>query len=532
MRAGRHAGPALLAAPGRVGCAGGRHARRCPAFTNPVMPTTHAPAFPIAGRAPVRWVISLALLAGLAAAAPASAGDTAGQRATLKEPPDAGEAPSDPVADIEARKSYWIPVAEIFGFDFLLNQFDRYVLGANFASNGSTIRANLHTKWRTDSDSFTINQLGHPYQGSMYHGFARSAGLNYWESLGYTLGGSAAWEIAGEATPPSFNDQITTGFGGSFLGEALFRMSNLVLEKSDMPKFWRELGAAVISPPTGLNRLAFGNRFSAIYPSNDAIYYGRFGLGLSTATHSSVGTPARFRNTEAMADFSLDYGLPGKAGYNYDRPFDYFAFQATASSANIVENVMTRGLLLGAPYEAGKNYRGVWGLYGSFDYIEPQIFRVSSTALSIGTTAQWWLARATTLQFSALAGAGYAAVGTVNGTTPTDYRFGVAPQTLLSLRLIHDNRVSLDAIAREYFVKGVADTNTSGYDNIIRAEAALTVRVYRNHAIALKYLLSRRDTYSPALGERSQDRSTIGLYYIFLGNDGFGAVDWRADARP
>jgi hypothetical protein len=47
---------------------------------------------------------------------------------------------------------------------------------------------------------------------------------------------------------------------------------------------------------------------------------------------------------------------------------------------------MTRGLLIGKNYEAGPDYRGVWGLYGSFDYIAPQAYRVSSTALSLGTT--------------------------------------------------------------------------------------------------------------------------------------------------
>ena len=478
----------------------------------------------------------MALLAACANAQAAEEATSTGRQnvATLKvataqdiSPPALGGSPADSVPDIEAHKSYWIPIGEIVGFDLLLNQFDRHVLGDDFAANLSTIKRNLRTKWRTDSDSFTINQLGHPYQGSMYHGFARSAGLGYWESLGYTVAGSAAWEIAGEATRPSFNDQITTGFGGSFFGEALFRMSNLVLEKSDLPKFWREISAAVISPPTGLNRLAFGDRFNRIYPSDDAIYYGRLALGASTTIHSNVGASAKFQRSEAMADFSLDYGLPGKSGYNYDRPFDYFAFQATASSANIVENVMTRGLLFGAPYEAGKNYRGVWGLYGSYDYIEPQIFRVSSTALSIGTTGQWWLSREIALQGSVLAGAGYAAVGTVHGTGDTDYRFGVAPQTLVAMRIIYGNRVSFDGIVREYYVKGVADADRSGYDNIIRTEAALTFRLYRQHAVSIKYLLSRRDTYSPALGDRSQDRNSIGVYYTFLGNDGFGAVDWR-----
>ena len=81
-----------------------------------------------------------------------------------------------------------------------------------------------------DRDPFSINQLGHPYQGNIYYGFARSAGLNYWQSLAYTLAGSFLWETAGETTPPSLNDHITSGIGGSFVGEALFRMASLLLE--------------------------------------------------------------------------------------------------------------------------------------------------------------------------------------------------------------------------------------------------------------------------------------------------------------
>ena len=38
------------------------------------------------------------------------------------------------------------------------------------------------------------------------------------------------------------------------------------------------------------------------------------------------------RRNEALVDFGFDYGLPGKSGYTYRRPFDYFAFQATAAS--------------------------------------------------------------------------------------------------------------------------------------------------------------------------------------------------------
>lgn len=447
----------------------------------------------------------------------------------LRDPvPATGEPPEAHLrAEIDTRKSYWIPAAEIVGFDLLLNGFNRTFIDDDYKSNVSSIRRNLSSSWNVDKDPFTTNQLGHPYQGSVYHGFARSAGLDYWESLAYTVVGSAAWEIAGETTPPSRNDQITTGFGGSFLGESLFRMANLVLEQSDLPTFWRELAAAAISPPTGFNRLAFGDRFDTVFPSNDPVYYGRLSLGAATSTRNRFGPVADFRHTEALADFTLDHGLPGEPGYRYERPFDHFVFKATLSSANGLENLMTRGLLVGTDYGIGDRYRGVWGLYGSYDYMEPRAFRVSSTAVSVGTTGQWWLSQAVALQGSALVGTGYATVGSVNARVDNDLHYGVAPQALLALRLIFGDRVSLDAATRGYFVSGVGGVNTAGRDNIYRADAALTMRVRGQHAISIRYQFSRRDVVSPKFGDRSQSGGTVGVFYTYLGSDDFGVVDWR-----
>ena len=432
--------------------------------------------------------------------------------------------------DTGAGKSYSIPALEILGFEFLLNQFNRhYFEGNDYDTSLSTIRRNLRRGWVTDNDPFKINQLGHPYQGSMYHGFARSAGLGYWESLGYTFAGSALWEIAGETTPPSKNDQIASGIGGSFLGEALFRMSSLVLERaSGTHPYWREFFAALVSPSTGFNRLAFGERFDTIFSSRDAVYYSRVAVGVAAAPQNTPGSSGRARHGEGVADFSIDYGLPGKADYVYRRPFDYFSFQGTASTANVFENVMTRGLLWGTDYEAGKNYRGVWGLYGSYDYISPQFFRVSSTALSLGTTGQWWLGKSTALQGTALLGAGYAAVGTLRGSPgERDYHYGAAPQALLSLRLIFGDTASLDVTGREYFVTRISAADRAGHDNIARADVALTWRIHEKHAIAIRYLWNRRDTSFPDLGDRTQTRGTIGIYYTLLGHERFGAVDWR-----
>ncbi len=432
-------------------------------------------------------------------------------------------------SDIKANKSYLIPAAEIVGFDFLLNQFNRHFSGvSDYDSNLSTIRHNLSSSWNVDRDAFKINQLGHPYQGSMYHGFARSAGLNYWESLGYDLAGSAFWEIAGEKVPPSKNDMISTGFGGSFLGESLFRMSNIVLEKGgSTPSFWHELGAAAISPATGFNRYAFEDRFDAIFARNDAAYYSRLQVGIANTVKGDPGTSAELKRNDAQVDFAMDYGLPGQPGYSYTRPFDYFVFQSTASSANVFENVMTRGLLFGADYQVGENYRGLWGLYGSYDYISPQTFRVSSTAVSLGTTGQLWLSESVALQASILGGLGYAAVGTVNGKNEQDYHYGVAPQGLMALRLILGHKASIDFTGREYFVSDINNTSRGGHDNIVRSDLAFTYRVYNKHAISLKYQWNQRDATYPDLGNRKQTTGTLGIFYTFLGHDGFGAIDWR-----
>ena len=432
-------------------------------------------------------------------------------------------------ADIESRKSYVIPALEVIGFELLLNGINRNSgNGADYMSNLSTIRHNLRSSWVTDTDPFKTNQLGHPYQGSMYHGFARSAGLSYWESSAYTFLGSALWEIAGEKTPPSRNDQVATGIGGSFLGEVLFRLSNLVLEHDNIPPLWRELGAAAVSPSTGFNRLAFGDRFKTVFPSHDPIYYSRLQIGFGGSAKNETGTSTtKLKRNEGLVDYSIDYGLPGKPGYTYTRPFDYFTFQATASSANGAENLMTRGLLVGREYESGANYRGVWGLYGSYDYIAPQTYRVSSTALSLGTTGQWWLSDSMAVQGTALTGVGYAAVGTTRSTAENDYHYGLAPQALVALRLIFGERASIDLTGREYFVTRVGAAARGGHDNIARLDASFTVRVYQRHGIALRYLLNRRDAFYPDVGDSSQTRGTIGIFYTFLGHERFGAVDWR-----
>ena len=135
-------------------------------------------------------------------------------------PPAPEEAKDSPSWEMRPGRSYLIPALEIPAYGFLLNLFDRHYTEPidEYRTTGSTIHTHLtDSRWVLDRDQFSVNQFMHPYGGTVYFGFARSAGLNFWESFLYAGAGSFLWEIAGEKTLPSINDQITTTFGGTFL---------------------------------------------------------------------------------------------------------------------------------------------------------------------------------------------------------------------------------------------------------------------------------------------------------------------------
>ena len=469
------------------------------------------------------------------------------------EAPTAFEAqPPRPVLDWGSgdARSLVVPAYEIPAFQLLLNRYDHAQDAATYPSPLSNLRENLHHRWVVDNDKFSTNQFLHPYQGSIYQGFARSAGLGFWEASAYTFAGSVLWEEAGENTRPSINDQIATGIGGNFLGEPLFRIASLLLESSPdaVPGFWRELGAAVISPALGFNRLAYGKRFDPVFRSNNPAVFTRVDVGANVSTNFSSNikvnadqsvppTIQRFNRGAGSATFTVGYGLPGKPEYSYERPFDYFNFELVMDSANVVESIFSRGLLYGNSYDVGKNYRGLWGVYGLYDYAAPNIFRVSSTAGAFGTTAQWWLSDDVALQGTALAGVGYAAGGVIHGAGVTrpgpngegqrNYHYGVAPEAVLALRLMWRDRAALDATARNYYISKVGATESTGSESLYRVDVALTVRVHNLQAVTLRYAASSRDGRYVHQPDSHQRVSTFSLGYTLLGDGRFGAVDWR-----
>jgi hypothetical protein len=434
------------------------------------------------------------------------------------------DTPPQPREEPPARKSALLPAIEIVGMDVLINLGSRVVTqdAALYQVTPATIRRNLRRAWVVEDDPFEVNQFLHPYQGAMYHNIARSTGHGYWTSVAYTFAGSALWEIAGETTAPSKNDQIASGIAGSFLGEPLFRVSRMLLDRNGGKSgFWRVLGATMISPPAGINRAMFGDRFGPPAPDVLAASDIRIQLGVAAALTGDPRIPDLEWN-EQLLGFSVDHGFPGDPKYRHARPFDYFRIDGLASS-NRLASLTSRGLVAGKDFNAGRS-QGVWGLYGNYDYFAPDIFRLSSTALAFGATIQAWLSNSLALHGTALLGVGYTAAQDAGADSDGDYHYGVAPYSLVNLRLIAGRRAALDLTGREYYISDVASFGTRRRDVILVGDASLALRVYRQHAVAIKYVLFRRNATHPELADLTQSRSTIGLFYTFLGSSGFGTI--------
>jgi hypothetical protein len=431
--------------------------------------------------------------------------------------------------DPEPEHSFPIAALEVVSFDLLLSNFNRATSGSHdYDVSWHSIEHNLRGPWVVDNDPFSVNQFAHPYQGSLYHSIGRSMGLDYWRASALTFAGSVWWEITGEKTPPSKNDQVASGIAGSFFGEPLFRMAHLVGDHSSLSPALRPWLASAISPPVGVNRWAFGdNRYGAVFDDHDPAYYSRLHLGGNHVTNDQFASSNGVHTKAAQVDYQMDYGLPGKPGYSYRRPFDYFNFQAVLSSSNGVENLTSNGMLVGDRFAWGDNVRGIAGVYGGYEYLAPQVFRVSTTSVSLGSNLQWWVGEKVAVQAGVTGGIGYAAASSsLRNVDTTEYHYGMAPRGAMNLRLIEGDRLSFDVGARIVSLGRIANRR-AGRDDASRVESALTWRVAGPHAIGVNYVWSHRSAAFPGGVEERQTLGQFGIFYTLLGRQDFGTVDWR-----
>ncbi len=399
------------------------------------------------------------------------------------------DAPKVPILRPPRARSFLVPAFEAFLIDFGLASFNNLVSREPFAQVSlQSMVANLApSRWSLDTDYFLTNQFGHPYQGAWAFTAARSSGLSFWWSTLYAFATSLAWELFFEVDPPSVNDQITTTLGGAFLGEALFRFSSLVLS-SELPRWAREVFAALLSPPAAINRALFDDRLAAGDLPSVPFFRGWMGGGVFVQS----GAPR-------LGAFFTSRVIHGGAHEEWTGPFSHFDVAADLSvdRSFVTGDFTVRGLLVGRGFRL-RQFHGLYGLFGSYEYVAPQVFRASSVNVGGGALGHFDFNDETALEFTAIAsGIPFGAGGLVRATEDTggrDYHVGPGVHLEGELSLANERFGFLNVGLRRWNLFGGLYTQPAGHDAITYVHANVFVRAGRHVLVGLELIRALRDS--------------------------------------
>ncbi len=293
-------------------------------------------------------------------------------------------------------------MAGTFAINWIIWQFD-WLSGQReiFFVTHETIARNFKTGFVYDDNSFKTNFFGHPFHGSMYWGAARGAGLSYWEALPYPWFGSFMWEFMGERHLPSPNDWIATSWGGTVIGEALFRLANEVFDDSlsKTPRLWSEVGGTALSPMYGLQRVTSGRVADDGPPPKRHRLDADFIVGVDRVRLKARGRERKF-DPGLMVAFDAEYGdLLPKKGENHIAPFEFFDF---FTAFNLLQgDVGGSQLFIEAPMYGWNTYlsdperahpdNNVVAITQFFDFQSAGIVQFGGAGLGVGDYLVWRL---------------------------------------------------------------------------------------------------------------------------------------------
>jgi len=419
------------------------------------------------------------------------------------------------------QKAYLLALGEVIGIDAAIWGFD-YLSGKPYAKiSADSIADNFDKGWIIDTDDFWANSLMHPIHGNLTYNAARSLGLNFYESCLYSFIGSLVWEQFAEIQPPSMNDQVNTPFGGSMVGESMYRMYRLILDSGGYnPSAWRQFFGFLINPMAGLNRLFFGDKFRGelMLPASWLGEF-RFGMVLWGSDRTKAAGSEDFDvGPWGSVSAHIFYGIPGTPGLSLRKPFDHFELQGSLSltsdiTAKATSSLIVRGLLLGETLgEDGES--GLWGLFTSYDFIAPEVFRVQGFGLGPGImyVKQWdWFTLYSNGLVEVLPWSGG---GSTEPLGVRDYHYGPGGDIELEFRGHFSDRVIVRLEGRAYWITGAYTRGQS--ENILYGKLETTVRIWDIHGVSAVLDWSHRQAQyfnQPDIWMRA---SAFSLYYTLM----------------
>jgi hypothetical protein len=254
-----------------------------------------------------------------------------------------------------------------------------------FSVGWRDITDNITDGYEWDDNSFWVNHMYHPVQGSLHHVAGRANGYGFWASGAWSVAGSWMWEHLSEKNPPSPNDFVNSSVGGMALGETVFRLSTIVLDnRSRGPeRFWREIGGLVLAPSRGLNRLVSGEAYRVHQNPADRmpsaaraeLRPGFRSLEPDDAIHST--------SENAMFQFVCRYGDPfSTSGRGPFRHFDFEFLYNVGDSDYPIGRLDVAGLLAGTVLEDDRGGQHLLACVQHLEYLNNDAWEFGTQSVS------------------------------------------------------------------------------------------------------------------------------------------------------
>jgi hypothetical protein len=392
---------------------------------------------------------------------------------------------------------YVIPVGSLLAVNLTFWAVARYGLGADYSYIGAdSVAANFDVGFTWDADAFPTNQIGHPYQGVLYHAGARSLGFGFWGSVPYTVLGSLQWELFMERQHPSYNDLITTSLGGVALGEVLFRLSSELIDESTRgaSRAAREGGTLALSPVHGLARIFSGAATRDGAAPRDWPVRTRLAAGVDRMRPADLkrrGVPSLGLNARVI------YGTIDESDES-DEPFEAFDWFTLMVGLNFRDSQLRAaqlditGLLARWSIDCDDDNACAVGAILHYDYLDSPIFKVGTSAIGAAFLAHfelpWSMDLLTELDLGVVALGGFdspyaAGVG-------RDYNLGTGGMARSIISLSKRDWVRLRLIHTRYYVRTVHGADGHEFAGISRAE--VEVPIYGGFAVSVASILYDR----------------------------------------
>jgi hypothetical protein len=276
-----------------------------------------------------------------------------------------------------------------------------------------------------------------------------------------------------------------------------------------------------------VNRLFFGDTYRPTgMTSHPSFGEFRLNYGASANVTATGAIPPEDARGIGIGG-SMTYGLTA-GDWLFDQPFDYFDIMAdlmlnrSANTSSANGNFSIHGLLAGTDYGQGRS-RGFWGLFGTYDYLTPPAYRVSSSAVGLGTTGQMLLGRDFALQGSAILSLGFGSGGTLQESAGNrDYHIGLQGIAYLAAKLYFRDIARLDLGARQYYISGKVSPEPYAWEESSWAHAGLTWRIAGPHAIGVEWTGARRRAYYPDVPSIFSRSNQVGISYALVSDRSLG----------